>query len=132
MLLRISEEFVDDARRILTLLCCAKGPLTVPELIEGIAVEFGVDLRFNPDGRLEDEDDIYRVCPGLIEVDQQSSGKPATVCIAHFSVQEYLESDWIRQHEVAIFSVRRPEAHAEVAGVCLTYLLEPVVLIPGC
>jgi len=131
MLLRISEESVDDARRVLTLLCCAKRPLTVPELIEGIAVELGVDPRFNPDGRLEDEDDIYRICPGIIEVNQQPNGGPATVHIAHFSVQAYLESDRIRQqHKVAIFSVRRPEAHAEIACVCLTYLLEPTIPIP--
>ena len=43
---------------ILTLLGCAKIILTVPEGIEGIAIEFGNDPRLNIDGRLEDEDDI--------------------------------------------------------------------------
>ncbi|KAJ2988860.1 hypothetical protein NUW58_g3758 [Xylaria curta] len=124
MLMNIGEESVEDARRILTLLCCAKRPLTTLELIEGIAVELGDRPRLNIDGRLDDEEDIHRICPGLIEVDSHS-WKRRTVRIAHFSVQEYLESDRIRQHSVAIFAVNRPQAHSEVACLCLTYLLEP-------
>ena len=126
MLLSISEDSVEDARRILTLLCCAKRPLTVPETIEGIAVELGDDPRLNIDGRLDSEDDIHRICPGLIEIDLHPGDNQSTVRIAHFSVQEYLESERIHQHAVAAFGVRRPEAHAEIASICLTYLLELV------
>jgi ankyrin repeat protein len=123
MLLNIDQESVEDARRILTLLCCAKRPLTLPELIEGVAVELGDDPRLNPDGRLPDEDEIRRVCPGFIEVDAQPDGKTITVRIAHYSVQEYLESGRILHPKVANFSVKMREAHTEVACVCLTYLL---------
>lgn len=130
ILLGIDEESVDDARRILTLLCCAKRPLTVPELIEGIAVELGDSPRLNPDGRLPDGDEIRRVCPGLIEIDMEPHHNQATVRIAHFSVQEYLESERIH-NTVSTFSVRRPEAHAEIASLCLTYLLEPALSVPG-
>jgi hypothetical protein len=84
MLLGINEASVEDARRMLTLLCCAKSPLTVLELIEGIAVELGDDARLNLDGRLEDGDELRRLCPGLIEVDLQPSGETSTVRIAHF------------------------------------------------
>ena len=125
MLLNIDEESVYDARRILTLLCCAKRPLTVSELIDGTAVELGDNPRLNPDGRLLGEDDIRSACPGLIEVDAQPDDEESTVRIAHFSVQEYLESERILQNKAVTFSVRRPEAHAEIASICLTYLLEP-------
>jgi ankyrin repeat domain-containing protein 50 len=127
MLLNIDIESVQDARRILTLLCCVKRPLTVPELIDGAAVELGDNPRLNPEGRLFGEDEIRSVCPGLIEVDARPDEETSTVRIAHFSVQEYLESERILQHETAIFSVRRLEAHAEIASICLTYLMEPAL-----
>ncbi|KAL8718670.1 MAG: hypothetical protein Q9225_004223 [Loekoesia sp. 1 TL-2023] len=123
ILLNIREESVEDARRILTLLCCAKRPLTIPEIIEGIAVELGDNPRLNIDGRLEDEDDVHRICPGLIETDFHPDNNEPTLRIAHSSVQEYLESERIHQHAVAAFGVRRLEAHAEIACICLTYLL---------
>jgi ankyrin repeat protein len=123
MLLNIDEVSVQDARRILTLVCCAKRPLTVPELIDANAVELGDNPRLNPDGRLLGEDEIRAVCPGLVEIDTRPGGG-STVRIAHFSVQEYLESDQILQQHAAIFSVPRPKADAEVALVCLTYLLD--------
>jgi ankyrin repeat domain-containing protein 50 len=127
MLLSIPEESAEEAKQILTMLCCAKRPLTVPELIEVIAVELGDDPRLNIDGRLDNEDEIYRVCPGFIEVDARCDGEQATVRIAHFSVQEYLESDLLSP-EVAKFGVRQREAHTEIACICLTYLLEPALL----
>ncbi len=90
-------------------------------------MELGDDPRLNFDGRLLGEDEIRRVCPGLIEVDVDSRWNRATVRIAHFSVQEYLESD----RAVAPFSVRRLEAHAEITSICLTYLMEPALSMPG-
>ncbi|MCJ1466371.1 hypothetical protein MMC07_004990 [Pseudocyphellaria aurata] len=48
-----------------------------------------------------------------------------TVRIAHFSVQEYLESERIRHQKAAIFSLSSQTAHAEIAQICIVYLLEP-------
>jgi hypothetical protein len=126
MLLNIAPAFVEYSQRTLTLLCYAKCPLTVPELVDGIAVELGDSPKFNPSRRLETADDIHGVCPGFIEVDEQPY-EASTVCIAHFSVQEYLESDRIRKYkvaEVAKFSIRKREDHTDIACLCLTYLLE--------
>ncbi|KAM7211404.1 hypothetical protein V8F06_013204 [Rhypophila decipiens] len=129
MLESIAEESIEEGRRILTLLCCAKRPLTIPELIDCVAVELGESPRFNPDGRLLDENEIRRICPGLIEVDEHSADGPPTVRIAHYSIQEYLESCRIcEQQRVARFSVKRPDANALAASICLTYLLEPAVV----
>ncbi|KIM94779.1 hypothetical protein OIDMADRAFT_34784 [Oidiodendron maius Zn] len=122
-LLQVSEQ---DARRILTLRCCAKRPLTVSELIDVNAVEIGDNPRLNPDSRLLGEDEICAVCPGLVEVDTRPKGD-TTVRIAYFSVQEYLESERILQQSAAMFSVTRPKADAEVTSICLTYLLEPAL-----
>ncbi|KAK1763796.1 hypothetical protein QBC33DRAFT_596465 [Phialemonium atrogriseum] len=103
MLSNIPPASVRYAQQMLTLLCCALRPLTVPELIDGIAVELGDSPKFNP--------------------------KPATVRLAHFSVQEYLESGRSGQHSIATFRVRRREAHTNIARICLTYLLEPALLM---
>jgi ankyrin repeat protein len=158
MLLNIAPASRADALRILTLLCFAKRPLTIPELIDAIAVELGDSPRFNPDRRLETMDEIHKVCPGFIEVDEplvevdehldkvdrfddvdeledydesvfivERLPEPATVRIAHFSVQEYLESDRILHRKAAEFGVRKREAHTEIACICLTYLLEPAL-----
>ena len=126
MLLNIQEVSVQDAKRILTLLCCAKRPLTVAELIDATAVELEDEPRLNPDGRLPGEDSIREVCPGLVEFDVRRDGD-TTVRIAHFSVQEYLESERIPA-DAAKFGVTRLEANAEIASICLTYLLEPALL----
>ena len=130
MLLNIPPASAEYAQRMLTFLCCAKRPLKAPELIDGIAVELGDAPKLNPRRRLKSIDAIKQVCPGLIEVDEQADGKPAIIRIAHFSVQEYLESDRIRQHEAASFGVTGPKAHASVAAMCLTYLMEPALLNP--
>ncbi|KIW21484.1 hypothetical protein PV08_02064 [Exophiala spinifera] len=111
------------AQRILTLLCYAKRPLTVSELIDGIAVDLREPPTLNPKRKLKDINAIHKVCPGLIEVDVDPRDSWTTVRIAHFSVQEYLESE----RAVATFRVRRSEAHAEIALICLTYLLEAVL-----
>jgi ankyrin repeat protein len=124
MLSNIEEESADDARRILSLLCTARRPLTVRELIDGIAVELGDHPRFNADSRLMNEEDIRRICPGFIELDPHPADNRTIVRIAHYSVQEYLESDRIQTGVAARFSVRRQETHTEVAAICLAYLMD--------
>jgi ankyrin repeat protein len=131
MLSNIEAESADDARRILILLCTAKRPLAVEELIDGIAVELGEDPKFNKDSRLMNEDDIRHICPGFIEIHvHQEDDIPwgpykTAVRIAHYSVQEYLESDRILAGETASFSVRPMQASTEVASICLAYLMDP-------
>jgi len=123
MLLNIAPICVEYSQRMLTLLCCAKRPLTVPEFVDAIAVELGDSPKFNRRRRLKTANAIHQVCPGFIEVDEQPSGKAPIVRIAHFSVQEYLESGRLRD-EVAKFSIRKRDAHTKIACICLTYLLE--------
>lgn len=133
MLCNIDQNLIKDARRILTLLCFASRPLTLRELIDGIAVEINDPIGLDNDCRLEDYNDIHDICPGFIDInlaaDQTSETHTEkefspTLQIAHFSVQEYLESDRIRHQNAAIFSLTSVTAHAEIAQICLVYLLE--------
>ncbi len=123
MLCKIDPALVKDARRILTLLCFASRPLTLPELIDGIAVETTEPTGLNKDCRLEDYNDIHDICPGFINLN--IADETLIVQIAHFSVQEYLESDRIRHQKAMIFGLTSVKAHTEIAEICLIYLLEP-------
>ena len=133
MLCNIDNHSIEDARRILTLLCFAVRPLKVSELIDGVAIEVNGATGLNRKRRLQDVDDIRYICPGLIDIGldsgqlgESSQGEEfvSTVRIAHFSVQEYLKSSRIVHQRAAFFSLNSIEANAEIAKICLTYLLE--------
>ena len=157
MLCNINYHLVEDARRILALLCFSKRPLTVPELIDGVAVEVNGDSsRLNHKRRLQDSNGIRHICGSFIEIyvaesstfeteskyedrDESQGGEgeggeeekeeteenlTETVRIAHFSVQEYLESERIRHQKAAMFSLNGVRAHTEITQICLTYLCE--------
>ncbi|KAK0514475.1 hypothetical protein JMJ35_003092 [Cladonia borealis] len=123
MLCKIDPALIKDARRILTLLCFASRPLTLPELIDGIAVETTEPTGLNKKCRLEDYNDIHDICPGFINL--TVADEKLIVQIAHFSVQEYLESDRIKESQAKHFGLTSVKAHAEIAQICLIYLFEP-------
>jgi hypothetical protein len=62
-----------------------------------------------------------------VDVDEDSEIEriTPTIRIAHFSVQEYLESDRIKRQKAVPFALESALAHAEIAQICLVYLLEP-------
>ena len=175
LLCSIDKESVDDARQILTLLCFSSRPLTVDELIDGIAVDLPEPAHLDLRRRLHDADDIRGICPGLIDIafeeddsrydnevvltidgydtskednedgeneedeedekeeeeeeDEEDNGMAdqlvPTIRIAHFSVQEYLESDRIQEQKAAAFALKSSFAHAEITKIPLVYLREP-------
>ncbi len=135
MLLNIDAASIDYARRILMWLCFSKRPLTVPELIDGIAVELGDHSRLNKKRRLYDRYDLLQICPGFISIALDSKNRSKVeddrssyiVSIAHYSVQEYLESDRTWKQEAAFFSMRGTTSNVEIAQTCLVYLLDPTL-----
>ena len=132
MLCNINQDSIEDARRMLTLLCFASRPLTVPELIDGMAVETTEPTRLNKDRRFQDYDDINEICPGFTSLNVAVAYDDLpTVQIAHFSVQEYLESGRVRHEKAKIFSLNIVIAHEEIARVCLIYLLDHDFLSSG-
>lgn len=134
MLCGIEHNLIKDARRILTLLCFASRPLTVRELIDGIAMEINDSSGLNHRHKLQDAGDIHTICRGFVEIGLEAGDITETyderkliltVRIAHFSVQEYLKSERIRNQKAAKFALTGATAHAEMAQICLLYLLEP-------
>ncbi|WDK17851.1 hypothetical protein CGRA01v4_09136 [Colletotrichum graminicola] len=131
MLRNIPIESKKYARQMLAILCCAVRPLTVPELIDAMAVEVGAaTASFDAKRKLEGIDDFQQLCPGFTEIGWGRYSKIANLHIAHFSVQEYLESEGIHtQKEASFFGVQRREGNGLMAIICLTLLLEPQVSI---
>jgi ankyrin repeat protein len=113
------------------MLCFSIRPLTVDELIDAHAVDLGEMPHLDRDGRSYEQDDLIDICLGLIEIaatEDDYGQSISTVRIAHFSVQEYLQSDRISQHEsrkVRRFAMQGAPAHTVIAQICLVYLLEP-------
>jgi ankyrin repeat protein len=137
MLMNIDPVYVDDVRRILTWLCFSERPVRFCEVNEALAVEIGKRPGLNFGRRLQDPYDICRICPALIRVvetvddlsesnDASQPPDPAlsnlSLSIAHFSVQEYLESDRIRSQSAAKFALQSHTAHTELTKTCLIYL----------
>ncbi|KAJ5091889.1 hypothetical protein NUU61_006759 [Penicillium alfredii] len=123
MLCSIEDSCIDDARRILTLLCFSARPLTVDELVHGHAVNLE-KLSFEREDRLLDPDSPFEICPGLIDI-VPVDDSTTTLRIAHFSVQEYLQSDQIRGQKASMYSLQPEPSHNELAQTCLVYLLDP-------
>ena len=140
MLCEIGEESVEEAHRLLTLLCFSSRPLSVMEILEAIAVDIHDLQRYDCDRRLENSEDLLRICPGLIDIqakqprdqnnkdDEDDSYSDDTaangemVRIAHFSVQEYLMSDQIKHGRAARFMMSSTIGHLQISKACLIYL----------
>ncbi|RMZ92142.1 hypothetical protein DV736_g628, partial [Chaetothyriales sp. CBS 134916] len=135
ILCSINKVYIEDTRRILTLLCFSSRPLTVQELGDGVAVDFREPVHLNLQRRLHNADDFRKLCPGLIDIDTKPNNDSdrgieiqrnvQTLRIAHFSVQEYLESDRIKQQKASSFALESRLGHTQIARICLIYLLEP-------
>jgi ankyrin repeat protein len=131
---------LDDAIRVLQWLCFSYEPLSLPQVIEILAIQYGDDDGdFIIEERLPDPKDIAIVCSSLISYNVEKDGGDGLsdengetrdytdnednyvtqVRCAHFSVQEYLLSNRniIQQH------FQKQQCHALVAEGCLHYLL---------
>jgi len=133
ILINIDEQgLADGARRPLSLLCFSARALTIPEAIDALAVNLDDPPRLNVQHRLQDaEGDLRQICPGLVEIDVQYVPEEInirsyikTVRIAHFSVQEYLQSNRISHPRLRPFNLIAEMEHFQIAKICLIYLIE--------
>ncbi|RAQ98684.1 vegetative incompatibility protein HET-E-1 [Stemphylium lycopersici] len=102
ILTAISEEYAEYAMRILQWLTFSARPLSVEEVAEVVAIDVARDPAFDRDEVLEDPLEVLDICSSLVtittnEVDRRSGSAQRIVALAHYSVQEYLVSDRIRQ-----------------------------------
>lgn len=125
MLCSIDERYIDDVRRILTVLCISRRPLSIHRVIEAHTVDLSEPQHVNRK-RAFHEDDILEICLGLVEISDHDNKNIWTTRIAHFSVQEYLQSDRILQQKAKAFAIQPESANTEMTQICLVYLLNPM------
>ena len=117
------------ARRLLQCMTVAKCPLTVEELGEVLALDFGTDegipvLKENL--RWEDQQEaMLSMCSSLIVV-VDFYGEPV-VQFSHFSVKEFLTSDRLANSsaDISLFHILPKPAHTVMVKACLGILLQP-------
>ncbi|KFA68485.1 hypothetical protein S40285_05380 [Stachybotrys chlorohalonatus IBT 40285] len=117
MLQGIPENLRNGAMRLLQFLVHSERPLTVPEAIEILATETEADPpHFDFDGRVFDDTEVLRYCPGLTSIVKATGEKGKTLKelhLGHFSVKEFLETRT---------EFERPRASIVITQTCLTYL----------
>ena len=144
ILCNIDEEYQQYALHILQWLAFSMRPLHLEELSEVIALDVNDTLQFDPQRRLPDPGDVVEICSSLITVtyrssDDAQSGRSHSnsdesyVSLAHFSVKEYLTSDFIRQAQAIKYGLEEMDCHLALTRDCLAYLshLEGVSLNPA-
>lgn len=103
---RIYSQNSDDANlaiNILKWITYAKEPLQPTTLQHAVAIKH--DSTDIDDGDLIDVEDLVSLCAGIVTVDRERG----IIRLVHYTTQDYLEN-------------RLPNAHADIAMTCLTYL----------
>ncbi|KAF9470382.1 hypothetical protein BDN70DRAFT_939763, partial [Pholiota conissans] len=110
-----------DTKTFLRWLCYAVRPMKLAEIAESITIDFELENepRYLPSHKYWDERDVLGKCSGFVV---ESEG---LVKLAHFSIKEYLLSDYLRSGPISSFHLVSEElSHSVIAQTCVTYLLE--------
>ena len=129
----IDEEKWEYAHRIFQFLTVSARPLYVQELAEVFAISIDEEISqttgipdFNPRWRQPDaESAVLSACPSLIAVVKIDGDQ--VIQFSHFSVQEFLTSDRLRDQcsiRLSQFHVLPRPAHTFFAKACLSVLLQ--------
>jgi ankyrin repeat protein len=129
ILTSIGEEYLEYAMRILQWLAFSARPLSVEEVAEVVAIDVARDPAFDGDEVLEDPLEALNICSSLVtittnEVDRRPGSAQRIVALAHYSVQEYLVSDRIRQGSAKQYSMQEAECQSAITRGCLKYLMQ--------
>jgi hypothetical protein len=129
ILTAISEEYAEYAIRILQWLTFSARPLSVEEIAEVVAIDVARDPAFDRDEVLEDPLEVLDICSSLVTITTNGAdggSRPAQriVALAHYSVQEYLVSDRIRQGLAKQYSMQEAACQSAITRGSLKYLMQ--------
>ena len=136
----------EKVHRILKFLSCSARPLLLGELAEVVTVDMDTKgmTRYVPGNRLRRPADVLTICGSLVSLSAarddfyeslgggyhwlpmfslSESDAARVVQLSHFSVQEYLFSERIREGRAHSFSIDSELAHRWIAATCLAYLM---------
>jgi ankyrin repeat protein len=115
--------------RILQWLTFSARPLSVEEMAEVVAIDVARDPAFDRDEVLEDPLEALNICSSLVTITRnEADGTPRSaqqiIALAHYSVQEYLVSDRIKQGSAKQYSMQEAECHIAITKGSLKYLIQ--------
>ncbi|RII13199.1 hypothetical protein CUC08_Gglean004499 [Alternaria sp. MG1] len=131
ILTAIREEDRVYAIRILQWLTFSERPLTIEEVAEVAAIDIQGEPIFDRDEVLIDPLEVLDICSSLITVTgsaekrENEDGRladPRIISLAHYSVQEYLVSDRIKQGPANQYHMQEGESHEAIMKGCIGYL----------
>jgi len=127
ILTAISEEDRMYTIRILQWLTFSARPLSLEEVAEVAAIDIAREPAFNRDEVLMDPLEALKICSSLVttvreERSWSSQHGRQNVILAHYSVQEYLVSERIRQGPAKQYNMKEIECHKAITIGCLGYL----------
>ncbi|KAI1522222.1 fibronectin type 3 and ankyrin repeat domain protein 1 [Pyrenophora tritici-repentis] len=129
ILTAISREDCVYAMRILQWLTFSARPLYVREVAEVVAIDVARESAFDRNEVLVDPLEALDICSSLVTITKnEADGGPGPaqqiIALAHYSVQEYLVSDRIRQGSAKQYSMQEAECHNAIAIGSLKYLIQ--------
>lgn len=111
---------MNELKHVLKWLLVANSSISLQQIAEAISVQ-PKDKWFEIDGGVyTTPDDVVALLGGLTAI--TTVGNMSFAQLTHYSVEEYLVSDRIRESNVAAFYINISMAHANVAKTCLQYL----------
>jgi hypothetical protein len=129
ILLKIDQVLHRQAINILRWLIFASRRLFIEELLEASAVDLDSDALLDDDIDRLQYRDILDLFPGLITVQPALPDDPQpiadnvhVVTLAHFTVQEFLLSEYILETGAAPFQIKPEDSHDNLGKTCLAYL----------
>ena len=131
ILAAINEQDRDFAMRILRWLTFSERPMSVEEIAEVVAIDVARELAFDRDEVLEDPLEVLNICSSLVTITtkeqdgtERIESAQRIITLAHYSVQEYLVSERIKQGQSKQYSMQAAECHNSITEDCLKYLLQ--------
>jgi hypothetical protein len=129
ILCAISRKDSKYAMRMLQWLTFSARPLSVEEIAEVVAIDMARDPAFDRNKVLVDPLEALDICSSLVtitknEADGRSRPAQEIIALAHYSVQEYLVSDRIKQGSAKQYSMQEAECHNAITRGSLKYLIE--------
>jgi ankyrin repeat protein len=99
--------------------------LNLGELAEIAILDPENDIPFDPNGQLFSPEAVLTYLPNLVTKlpHKRNKSTPSTIRFTHFSIQEYLLSQRIRQRPTKDFHIEEADAHLHIANSCLAYHL---------
>jgi len=107
--------------RILQWLTFSARPLYLKEVAELVAIDIAREPAFDPDEVLMDPLEALDICSSLVIITKDHWNRQM-IALAHYSVQEYLVSERIRQGPAKQYNMEEIECHKAMTIGCLGYL----------